>query len=181
MRKICLLFCLFATSLSFSQDEPGSEIGADGYFSASSFGGTFGIGAKYGYRINEAFIFGPSVRVQRTWQTYYDQRNGYTIYGGGVWAHARIANYLFAGVEFEMLNSPLNYTSIYTGRKWVPTFFLGGGFSRQFNNAIRINAGIFYDVVNNLDSPFRQGYFMHKSNGALIPVIYRIGFFFPLS
>ena len=30
---------------------------------------------------------------------------------------------------------------------WVPTAFIGGGFSREFIDLIRINAGVFYDVI----------------------------------
>jgi hypothetical protein len=39
----------------------------------------------------------------------------------------------------------------------------------------------FYDIINNQNSPFRLSYFMKKANGTLIPVIYRIGFFFPIN
>jgi len=180
MKKLFFLFFLLSASTVSSQEGPRSEIGFDGYFGASTFGGTFGIGAKYGYKINDAFIFGPSVRVQRSWQNFYGQRNGFTIYGGGAWMHARFAKYLFAGAEFELLSSPLNYTDITATRRLIPTFFLGGGFSHKFDNDIRLNGGIFYDVLDNVNSPFRTSYFMRKSNGVLIPVIYRIGFFFPI-
>lgn len=157
------------------------EVGFDGYLGASNFGGSGGIGAKFGYKVNENFILGPSFRVQRTWSNNVGQKFGYTIYGGGLWAHARFGNYLFAGAEFEMLKSPLNYIYVSSQRTWVPTLFLGGGFSREFNKAVRINAGVFYDIINNTSSPFRLSYFMKKANGTLIPVIYRIGFFFPIN
>ncbi len=157
------------------------ELGFDGYLGASNFGGSGGIGAKFGYKVNENFIMGPSFRVQRTWSNNIGQKFGYTIYGGGLWAHARFGNYLFAGAEFEMLKSPLNYIFISNQRTWVPTLFFGGGFSREFNKSVRVNAGVFYDIINNQNSPFRLSYFMKKANGTLIPVIYRIGFFFPIN
>ncbi len=157
------------------------ELGFDGYLGASNFGGSGGIGAKFGYKVNENFICGPSFRVQRTWSNNIGQKFGYTIYGGGLWAHARFGNYLFAGAEFEMLKSPLNYIFISNQRTWVPTFFICGGFSKEFNKAVRVNAGVFYDIINNQNSPFRLSYFMRKANGTLIPVIYRIGFFFPIN
>lgn len=190
MKKMFLLVAILSLStVLFAQDEDEqyettsastSEIGFDGHFGASNFGGTFGIGAKYGIKLNENFILGPSLRLQRSWSNYIGNKFGYTIYGGGIWAHARYGNYLFAGAEFEMLNSPLNYIFVGSQKRWVPSLFLGGGFSREFNQSIRINAGIFYDIIDNPNSPFRFSYFMRKANGALIPVIYRIGFFFPI-
>ena len=192
--KWVLMLCLSSWMISlFAQEENEEvdlnestqpttmELGFDGYLGASNFGGSGGIGAKFGYKVNENLILGPSFRVQRTWSNNIGQKFGYTIYGGGVWAHARFGNYLFAGAEFEMLKSPLNYIYISNQRTWVPTLFLGGGFSREFNKSVRINAGVFYDVINNNSSPFRLSYFMKKSNGVLIPVIYRIGFFFPIN
>jgi hypothetical protein len=157
----------------------GTELGLDGFFGASTIGGSFGIGAKYGIKANENLVFGPSVRLQRSWSNYYGNQNGFTIYGGGAWAHFRFYRYLFVGAELELLNSPINYANITSTRSWVPTCFLGGGFSYAFP-AIRINAGIFCDPVNHLNSPFRPGYIMHKANGALLPVIYRVGIFLPL-
>lgn len=182
-----LVFCSFGQEEETDMEETIKEVpttmelGFDGYLGASNLGGAGGIGAKFGYKVNENFIMGPSFRVQRTWSNNIGQKFGYTIYGGGLWAHARVGNYLFAGAEFEMLKSPWNYIFISDQRAWVPTFFIGGGFSREFNKAVRINAGVFYDIINNPNSPFGLSYFMRKSNGALIPAIYRIGFFFPIN
>jgi hypothetical protein len=174
-----LIVPVFAQDNENESTKSTSEVGVDGYFGASNFGGSGGLGIKYGKIMNNNIIIGPSVRFQRTWSNNLGQKFGYTIFGGGVWAHARFGNYLFAGAEFELLKSPLNYIYITPTRKWVPTLFVGGGFSKEFNHAVRINAGIFYDAINNVNSPFRFSYSMHKSNGVIIPVIYRIGFFFP--
>lgn len=176
---VCILSFFWSVVATAQFTTEGTEFGLDGFFGASTIGGSFGIGAKYGIKANENLIFGPSVRVQRSWSTFYGNKNGFTIYGGGAWAHFRFFRYLFIGAEFELLNSPINYANISSTRNWVPTCFLGGGFSYAFPN-IRINGGIFYDAVNHLNSPFRPGYVMRKANGALLPVIYRVGIFFPL-
>lgn len=156
------------------------EVGFDGYFGASNLGGAAGLGAKLGIKLNDKIILGPSLRVQRSWANNYGQKFGYTIYGGGIWMHARFLNYLFVGAEVEFLNSPQFYTFSGSPKKWVPIAFVGGGFSREFNS-FRLNAGIFYDLVDDRNSPFRFSYVMRKANNALIPVIYRIGFFFPIN
>ena len=56
----------------------------------------------------------------------------------------------------------------------------------EFNESVRINAGIMYDVIDAQNSPFRRSYFMQKktsdgSPAGFLPIIYRIAFFIPLS
>lgn len=184
MKSILLIIAIITSTLSFSQSE-GSDIGLDGYFGASNFGGSFGIGAKYGIKFKEYFIAGPSLRYQRTWSNNQvtGTQGSFNVFGGGGFLHARIQNVLFLGAEIEMLKSPYNYTFL-TGssaNKWIPTAFVGGGFSREFNESWRLNLGIMYDVINNPSSPFFNSYFMRRKDGSRIPVIYRVAFFFPIS
>lgn len=167
----------------------GSEIGVDVAFSASTNGGNVGLGLKYGAKFGKYIIAGPSVRYDLTWVKIQDETaNGqigkYNIYGGGAYIHGRFYNALFVGAEFEYLRSPINVNgALSTPPTWVPTLFLGGGFSMEFNEKIRLNAGIMYDVINSKKSPFRNSY---KSIGAadgttkVIPLIYRIAFFIPI-
>ena len=185
MKKI-ILFCLISLSSNcFSQKVEGTELGIDGFFGASNLGGSFGIGPKFGFRFNENFIAGPSFRFQRSWSNGIGTKFGYNIFGGGLFAHARYKNILFGGVEFEMLKSPISYTSLASQKSWIPTLFICGGFSKEFNESIRLNVGMYYDVINNINSPFRQAYFLTSKNSAgqvvkYIPLIYRISFFFRL-
>lgn len=162
------------------------EIGFDVNFSASNFGGTAGLGLKLGFIQQEKFIVGPSIRFQQTWSNGLgvngsnNVNTSFSIYGGGAFAHARLYNYFFVGAEVEVLSTPFQSGYLMAQRKWVPVALLGGGFSRAFSPNFRLNAGVMYDVINHLDSPFRQGYFMKRSNGTYLPVMYRIAFFFPI-
>ena len=201
MKKGIVLVCLLVLSIgktdaqSFTVD--GSEIGVDLAFSASTNGGNFGLGLKYGINIGEYLITGPSVRYEYLWWKNYfgtttlSEGNRH-LYGGGIFAHARFFNALFLGMEFEMLKSPYSKPGqstagfITTEGSWAPTLFLGGGFSMEFNEAFRINAGIMYDVINAENSPFRRSYFVQKKTSAgepagFLPIIYRLAFFFPLN
>jgi len=186
MKKLLFLFFIGLVSNSNAQGIEGSEIGVDASVSASTIGGTFGIGLKYGLNLGENFIVGPSARFQRSWSNNVGTKFGYNIYGGGVFAHARYQNVVFGGLEFEMLKSPINYVIANPTKNWVPTLFLCGGFSREYNEAVRINVGIYYDIINHVNSPFRQGYFMKIKDSQtgqvvrILPIIYRISFFFPL-
>lgn len=181
-------FCLaIILSLFFNvihcQTDNSSEIGVDLNFGTSNLSGSAGLGLKYGLNLNEKVIVGPSFRYQRFWSNYYGVKSTYNIAGGGIFTHVRFYNYFFVGAELEFLKTPFNYnngSSVATS-KMVPTCFVGGGFSRLLSEKVRINAGIMFDIVNHINSPFRPTYFMKKENGAYIPAIYRLAFFFPLN
>ncbi len=182
MRKFLFIYLILISGLLHSQTKiQGTEFGLDGYFSASNFSGNLGIGVKYGFLLSENFIIGPSLRYQRVWVKNFGDKYVHNIFGGGIFAHYRFLDYLFVGTEIEIFKSPLNYGSYFGSKQTIATAFVGGGFSHLFSQ-IRINAGIFYDVIDSLNSPFRQGYQVkNKQNGALVPIIYRIGIFIPLS
>lgn len=60
----------------------------------------------------------------------------------------------------------------------------------EFNEKFRLNAGVFYDVLdipnasnienNNPNSPLQPYIARNKVTGAVIPILYRINFFIPL-
>lgn len=188
MTKIFALILTFSLSINlFSQTTTGSEIGIDGYFGASSQGGSYGLGLKYGYKKTPEFIWGPSFRLMRYWSNPYNSIyvGHYNVWGGGIYAHYRYQNLLFFGGEFELLKNPFALLNN-AKTEWVPTLFLGGGFSKEYNEKIRLNVGIFYDVINSINSPFRTSYTMKKTSTTgqivgYVPVIYRLSIFIPLN
>ena len=177
------------TAHSQSFEMPGSEIGFDLAFSASTNGGNAGLGLKYGFNFGEHLIVGHSIRYERLWvkNQLTMQSGGYNMFGGGAFVHGRFFNALFLGAEFEMLRSPYQTAGfISQNTTWAPILFLGGGFSMEFNESVRLNAGVMYDVINADNSPFRSSYFMQKKTtlgepAGYLPIIYRIAFFIPLS
>lgn len=186
MKKVLLVF-FFVPFIMLSQlAYNGSEIGVEIFAGASNLGGSIGGDLKYAAIVNENWAIGPSFRYQRTWSNNLGQKMGFSVYGGGVFAHYRIKNTLFLGGEFELLKSPYNFIVFnYSTKQWAPTLFLGGGFSRDFNHKIRVNGGIFYDLINADNSPFRSSYSVRLKNDMgqvvrILPIIYRITFFFPL-
>jgi hypothetical protein len=186
MKRIILLL-IFLPLLSYAQVAyNGSELGVELFAGASNLGGSVGGDLKYAAILNENWAVGPSFRLQRTWSNNLGQKMGFSIYGGGVYAHYRIKNTLFVGGEYELLKSPYNFIFFnYSSKQWASTLFLGGGFSRDFNHKIRVNGGIFYDIINAENSPFRSSYSVRIKNemGVIVrtlPIIYRITFFFPL-
>lgn len=160
------------------------ELGIDLAFSASNNSGNFGVGLKYGIAFGEYLIAGPSLRYERLWfnNINFESTNRFNTFGGGAFLHARFFNALFLGAEFEMLKSPYTKNGFLSVQQstWAPSLLMGGGFSMEFNESIRINAGIMYDVINATNSPFRRSYMLKRKNGSYLPILYRIAFFFPL-
>ena len=190
MKRIILIFLIFVSCNSFSQKIEGTEIGFDGFFGASTMGGAFGIGPKFGFLMNENLILGPSFRYQRNWtSSYYTAtKYHYNNYGGGFFLHARYKNVIYGGFEMEVLktaNTYIDTSAVF--KRVVPTLFICAGFSKEFSGIVRLNVGLYYDVINSKNSPFRSAYAIPIKNaqsGAIqgyIPLIYRISFFFPLT
>ena len=186
MKKLVLSIILGVSMTANAQLIEGAELGFDGFFGASTFGGTFGIGPKLGINFNENIVAGPSFRYQQNWSQLNGLSYNHTIYGAGLFLHARYQNTLFGGLEFEMIKSRNYAENLLNDKIWVPTVFICAGFSREFKKIVRLNVGLYYDVVNSKNSPFRNGYILPIKNaqtGAIqgyVPLIYRISFFFPL-
>ena len=189
MKKIALFlfFNFIYSNLLLSQINGRPEIGAEGFASSSTNGGAYSLGLKFGFKANENIIIGPSIRFIKNWsnlngsQTFANKTRGI-----GLFAHARYGNTVFAGIEYELFKTPMNSFGFMDGKNYfASTLFLGGGFSREYKNFIRINAGVFYDAINQVNSPFRTSYLTKKTNATgqvvgYIPIIYRITFFFPI-
>lgn len=192
MKKFLFVFLIFTIQDITAQiDLTSQELGIEGYFGASNQGGSFGIGPKFGFILNENIAIGPSFRIQRNWSNLLGNSFSQTVYGGGAFAHIRYKSKgkstVFGAVEFEYLRSPYNYATNLelTSKKWAPTLFLGGGFLIRVNKVIGINAGILYDVIDADNSPFRSSYFLKQKNQAgvvtkIYPLIYRLTFLFKL-
>tara|TARA_R110002072_G_scaffold2815_2_gene22205 strand:+ start:7191 stop:7772 length:582 start_codon:yes stop_codon:yes gene_type:complete len=181
-------FSLHSNAQEFTMERP--EIGFDVAFSSSTLGGNVGIGLKYSaFQVGDILVIGPSARYERTWvkNSFSGVNGGYNVFGGGVFAHARFYNALFLGLEYELLKSPYTSNGFLTGinPSWANTLFIGGGFSKEFNESFRINAGLMYDVINAENSPFKRSYSITQkdANGNIVkilPIIFRLAFFIRL-
>ncbi len=179
--RFCLFIFVFFHFSGFAQTKiQGTEIGFDGYVSISNQVGNIGVGVKYGFNLSDNFIIGPSIRYQRLWINNFGEQYSHNIYGGGIFAHYRFLDYFFVGTEIEFFKTRINFYNYYSPTRVVPTVFVGGGFSYAWEN-FRLNAGIFYDLVDDMYSPFRITYQVKKANGVIVPLIYRIGIFIPLT
>jgi hypothetical protein len=188
MKKIIASIFSLVTLLSSAQiDFKNGEIGAEIFAGFSNFGGSVGGEMKYGVFLNEQLLVGPSFRLHQTWANNLGQKASFSVYGPGVFGHYRIQKVLFVGAEFQVLRNPFNFVTFQQDqlRKWSPNLMLGGGFCFTLNPRLKLNAAIFYDVINAPNSPFRTSYNFRIKNEfgqtvRILPIIYRVTFFFPL-
>jgi hypothetical protein len=187
MRKFILLFGLIVVIKANAQlSYMGSELGLEPYIGFSNMGGAIGGELKYAARLSENLLVGPSLRVQRTWSNNLGVQSQMTTWGGGVFAHYRYQELVFGGVEFQYIKSPFSFVNpLEVVRPWSPTLMVGGGFYLKLTDKLRLNAALFYDVINAPNSPFRSSYSFKVKNEfgqvvRILPIIYRLTFFIPL-
>ena len=182
MKKLIAILMISLSSFGAKAQIEGMEIGVDGSFWASNWGGSANLGLKYGFQLNETFVVGPSIRYQRWWNSHPQMahKSSANIFGGGAYIHARFMEWLFLGLEFEYLQSPTQYIVEGKSKGWVPVLFVTGGFSKKVTDRLRLNLGLNYDVINSQFTPFANQYMITRKNGSRIPLIYRIALFIDL-
>lgn len=187
---------LVAMLLSFAlfgqkEYEIGVEITAA---SGSNLGGSVGGSLKFAIVEEETLAYGPSLRYQYLWSnnTFTGLNANASLFGGGGFLHYRFMEWFFVGSEIEVLSNP--FPVINPENRWSLTAFFGGGIHHNFD-WVKLNVGLLYDVADALrdplisnPSPLRTSYFIQRKNpqpgsgpnGAYLPIIYRIAFFFPI-
>ncbi|MBN9293179.1 MAG: hypothetical protein J0G96_04280 [Flavobacteriia bacterium] len=180
MKKYIAIFSLLISGFMFSQ-QGSKEIGVDLNFWASNNGGSINVAPRFGYEAADNFVIGPSVRYINHWSTLYGQKFSSNIFGFGLYGHYRFIEWLYAGADFELYFTPYNYKVGATKPKSVaPALILSAGLSRKIGERFRINAGINYDIINNVNSPLRPSYIAQTAKGVRIPLFYRVAFIFSI-
>lgn len=195
MKYSIILFSLFilVSNSVFSQKdyEIGLEITAA---SGSNLGGSVGGSLKFAIVEDEALAYGPSLRYQYLWSnnTFTGLNANASLFGGGGFIHYRFMDWFFVGSEIEVLSNP--FPVIRPEKKWSLTAFFGGGVHKDFD-WVKLNLGLLFDAADAIrdpltsnPSPLRTSYFIQRKNpnpgsgpnGAYLPIIYRIAFFFPI-
>ncbi len=187
MKNLVFLLTLFLVGRTVAQLQYlGSELGLEPYIGFSNLGGAVGGELKYAVKLNDNLVLGPSLRLQRTWSNNLGVQSNMTTWGGGLFAHYRYQEIVFGGVEFQYLKSPFSFVNpLQVVKPWSPTLMVGGGFYLKLTDKVRLNAALFYDVINADNSPFRSSYTFKVKNEfgqvvRILPIIYRLTFFIPL-
>ncbi|HRO76265.1 MAG TPA: hypothetical protein PLP27_08980 [Crocinitomicaceae bacterium] len=178
MKKLILICSLALSSLSFGQQGT-IEVGSDINFWVSSTGGSFNLAPRLGYEVVDNLSVGPSLRFINHWSNIYGIKAKSNIFGFGGFAHYRFIEWLYAGVDVEAYFTPYNYKiGAKKFRAVSPAVILSAGLSRKIGDHFRINAGLNFDVINDVNSPMRLSYIAKTAKGVRIPMFYRVTFLY---
>ncbi len=153
MKKNLLLIacCLLSITYCFSQDfnppAPKTEKPKEPFWSTSKIYGGGGIGLWFGssgsnvnlnpqigYKLTEKFSMG----VGATYMYISDKRFlppiNFNIYGGDIFSHYIITDFLFAHAEYELLNGNWN-TPLDNSRFFIQNVWVGGGLRQHMGNS----------------------------------------------
>lgn len=180
MKKVLFIVILLISFTSFSQ-QGNKEIGVDLNFWTSNIGGSVNISPKFGYEVADSLVIGASFRYINYRSNLDGIQGRSNIFGAGIYGHYRFLNWLYAGADIELYFTPYNYNStpanpLYNAK--VPAVLLNGGLSHKIGSHFRINAGIYYDVINNINSPLKLSYMTRNAKGVYLPIFYRVTFIF---
>ena len=186
--SILVLFCTHSFSQGYKDYEVGVEIGN---ISFSNLGGSVDVAGKFAIVDNEELAYGPILRLKyiRSQDVFQGFQGSASFFGFGGFLHYRTMDWFYLGTELEYNQNP--FRNIEPSNRWNLAGFIGGGIHRELlDDALSINAGIMFDVIDALRDPlttnasnFSQYYFMRRNNpsnpqqqGQYVPLIYRITF-----
>lgn len=181
MKKNVILLLLFGLSSMGYAQKGSKEVGIDLSFWQSSQGGSINVSPKFDYEVTDSLVVGTSFRYINYWSSLYGVSGRLNIFGMSVYSHFRFLKWLYAGADFELYFTPYNYNSSSASPKnkaTVPAVLINAGISHIFAQHYRLNAGIYFDAINSVNSPLRTSYMTRTNKGVYIPLFYRITFLY---
>lgn len=179
--RICLIFIIAVTFFAEVKAEDfnlpqntGDNIPAAGtkvkkWFVGGNVGATFGdynqisITPLIGYQFSPELSSGLQFIYNYSWQTVNEGQTNQTsinsnTFGGNVFFQYNPIREFFLKAEFEYDSySNFQTTQNTTINQAVPFLFLGAGYSKAISKIATINAGIKFDLLNNINSPYESG------------------------
>lgn len=161
MKKILVLVFLMASMASFGQKKDKTPFrdrlvfSGDIALSFSNFGSILGANPTVGYRVNDWLTSGLGVHY------YYFSNNGFSnnLYGGQLFTRAEIFDGAFLITELQQTNTRVRIfdtqnEEFITERRWVPQWYVGGGYYQNLGGNVRIGGSILIDLIDDLYSPW---------------------------
>lgn len=157
------------TKVNSSDNIPAAGTKINRWFVGGNVGATFGdynqisISPLVGYRFSTEVSGGLQFIYNYSWQTVNEgQTNQASInsntFGGNVFLQYNPINEFYLKAEFEYDSySNFQTTQNTTVNEAVPFLFLGAGYSKSISKIATINAGIKFDLLNNINSPYQSG------------------------
>ena len=137
--------------------ENGNKLKKENIFLGGNLGLQFGnvtiidVSPIVGYKVTEKFSIGIGAKYQ--YINYRDYNYSFNVYGGSIFGRYNISDYLFAHVEYEVLNMPsiVNMNDIRTN---VSSLFVGGGYRQKISKNSSFNIMGLWNLNESLESPY---------------------------
>lgn len=128
-----------------------------GAYASFSFGKytIYGVELMIAYKIFPRFSIGAKISYEYFKNKNYSPTREGSNYGVSVFSRFRILRKLYVHVEFAEMNYKLYNSSGETNREWIPFLYVGGGFSQPITKSISLNAEVLWDVLQNVNSPYK--------------------------
>ena len=116
------------------------------------------IGAQplVGYKLTPKLSIGGQFSYEYISDKRYNVEQNGSNYGFSIFNRFRVTPRLYTHAEFSMMSYKLFYDIDDSERKWVPVFYLGGGYSQPISKNVWLNAQVLFDVLNHEDSPYKD-------------------------
>lgn len=102
----------------------------------------FHVGTRINYIFNSYLAYDPVAKIDRRVQLHH--------YGIGVFARYIIYKGIYAHVEYEALS----FDYYYDERKWINSFFIGGGFYQNIGGRGFATFAMLFNLLDSPDSPY---------------------------
>jgi hypothetical protein len=148
---------------------PAAGTKAKKWFVGGNVGATFGdynqisLTPLIGYQFSPELSSGLQFIYNYSWQTVNEGQSNQTsinsnTFGGNVFFQYNPIREFYLKAEFEYDSySNFQTTQNTTINQAVPFLFLGAGYSKAISKIATINAGIKFDLLNNINSPYESG------------------------
>jgi hypothetical protein len=115
---------------------------------------SMGVAPMIGYKFTEALSVGAIAEISYfyVWRRDPTPNESYLDYGLGVFSRAKIADVVFAHVEFRKQNVDFE-----TSREWRDYFYIGGGYTSGNGGLWAYEISLLYNVLdetNRIEFPF---------------------------
>ncbi len=150
MKNFLILFGLFASLLSFSQNKLSDRIyfGGGGGFNVSSNQTNISISPQIGYKVTDRYSVGVGIIYQYV-KIKQPVDASLSNFGWSVFNRFNITNQFFAYAEFERLRFEYftSFSPERTSKSSYNSLLIGGGYSEQLGGRASFNVMALYNIL----------------------------------
>lgn len=115
-----------------------------------------GVAPLVGYKLTPKFSVGGQLSYEYVKNKRYNTDYETSNYGLSIFSRYRLVPQLYLHAELAEMNYKLYNNNGGSRREWVPSLFLGGGYSQPITRNTWLTAQVLFDVINDENSPYKD-------------------------